>query len=59
MKSATVKHKKVNAKKVVDNYIEMLKMLDNLDDSRTFFRHLDMTDPLMLDALNSVYPPLD
>ena len=60
MKSATVKRSvDLSINTVKANYIKMIELLDAHDDSMSFLSVLNMSDPLIADAVRSVYPPID
>ena len=60
MNSATVNRSvDISPAKVKANYVKFIELLDSHDDSLSFLSLLNMSDPLIADAVRSVYTPLD
>ena len=60
MNSATVNRSvDISPANVKANYVKFIELLDSHDDSLSFLSLLNMSDPLIADAVRSVYPPLD
>ena len=60
MNSATVNRSvDISPANVKANYVKFIELLDSHDDSLSFLSLLNMSDPLIADAVRSVYTPLD